>query len=154
MPAHSWRTGPARHALPRVQGVYRAAACWAGTRAAAERMTLAAFGAAYGRAGDGRASARSPYRELVTLLRREAVDRPRADGPEPGGLTEGGRVLRALPLEERFVVYLADVEERTLPEVADILGTPAHVVRDRLRRGHRRLAATLPPRLPARRTGD
>lgn len=49
------------------------------------------------------------------------------------------------------MVYLADVEERPLRDVADIVGTPAPVVRDRLRRGHRRLADALPP---APRSGD
>lgn len=47
--------------------------------------------------------------------------------------------LRSLPYDERIAVYLADVEEFSKNEIADIMRVPVGTVESRLLRGHRRL---------------
>lgn len=46
------------------------------------------------------------------------------------------RALDALPIEFRTVVWLADVEELSYKEIADIVGCPPGTVASRLYRGH------------------
>ena len=50
-------------------------------------------------------------------------------------------ILDALPLEQRDVVVLADLEERSLPEIAELLGVPLGTVKSRLRLGRERFRA-------------
>lgn len=49
------------------------------------------------------------------------------------------RALEALPMEQRIVVVLCSVEERTSVEVAEILGVPEGTVRTRLFHARRKL---------------
>lgn len=49
------------------------------------------------------------------------------------------RALDQLPIEQRVVVVLCSVEERTAPEVAAIVGAPENTVRTRLFHGMRKL---------------
>lgn len=51
--------------------------------------------------------------------------------------------LQALPEEVRTAVYLADVEEFTRTEIADIRGTPIGTVNSCLRRGRRQVRGPL-----------
>jgi RNA polymerase sigma-70 factor (ECF subfamily) len=53
------------------------------------------------------------------------------------------RALDRLPLEERVVVILCEVEERTSVEAAAIVGAPEATVRTRLSRAKKRLRAIL-----------
>lgn len=56
------------------------------------------------------------------------------------------RALGALPLEYRWAVLLADVEELSYREIADVMSCPIGTVMSRLNRGRRMLARLLRPR--------
>jgi RNA polymerase sigma-70 factor (ECF subfamily) len=49
------------------------------------------------------------------------------------------RALDQLPIEQRVVVVLCAIEERTAAEVATIVGAPENTVRTRLSHGKRKL---------------
>jgi RNA polymerase sigma-70 factor (ECF subfamily) len=51
--------------------------------------------------------------------------------------------LDALPLEQRVVVVLAEIEERTSTEIAAIVGAPEGTVRTRLFHAKRKLRELL-----------
>jgi len=53
------------------------------------------------------------------------------------------RALDAIPEEFRMVVLLADVEELSYREIADLVGCPIGTVMSRLHRGRRLLKASL-----------
>ena len=87
--------------------------------------------------------------------RRRAALARLAREPEPGGSPERGNperdavrseladrlvlALDELPLEQRVVVVLAEVEERTSAEIAVIVGAPEGTVRTRLFHAKRKL---------------
>jgi RNA polymerase sigma-70 factor (ECF subfamily) len=52
-------------------------------------------------------------------------------------------VLAALPEEERTMIYLKDGEDRSIREVAEIIGIPEGTVKSRLSRSRRKLARML-----------
>jgi RNA polymerase sigma-70 factor (ECF subfamily) len=53
------------------------------------------------------------------------------------------QAFRALPSEMALAVYLADVEELSYEEIAEIMGTPIGTVRSRISRGRRLMQARL-----------
>jgi RNA polymerase sigma-70 factor (ECF subfamily) len=86
----------------------------------------------------------------ATRLRR-ALERLGSDRPAPRTETpdvasqrrelceELQRALDTLPLEQRVVVVLCAVEERTAEEASEIVGAPVNTVRTRLFHGKRKL---------------
>lgn len=56
---------------------------------------------------------------------------------------EIGEALRELPEEFRLAVVLADVEELSYKEIADVMGCPVGTVMSRLHRGRRMLKSRL-----------
>jgi RNA polymerase sigma-70 factor (ECF subfamily) len=54
-----------------------------------------------------------------------------------------GRALETLPMEQRIVIVLCTIEERTSVEVAEILGVPEGTVRTRLFHARRKLREQL-----------
>jgi RNA polymerase sigma-70 factor (ECF subfamily) len=86
--------------------------------------------------------------ELDTLLDDPLLAEPLNESPEqqllreclPEQLEEG---LNALPQAQRTVLWLVDVQEFTLAEVAEILDIPLGTVASRLHRAHRALRAHL-----------
>ncbi len=97
---------------------------------------------------------RAALRRFVGL---EAVPEPRDRGPDTEGLAvqrERRRAVQAaledLKTAQREVLVLADLEGRTAPEVAAMLGIPAGTVYSRLHHARRAFAAALEARgLPA-----
>ncbi len=59
------------------------------------------------------------------------------------------RGLAALDEDQRAVVILVDIDERSAPEAAEVLGIPLNTVYSRLRRGRARLEETLRAGRPA-----
>lgn len=51
------------------------------------------------------------------------------------------RVLDALPVELRIVFVLYEIEEFTVPQIAETLGIPSGTVASRLRRGREQFRA-------------
>ena len=51
-------------------------------------------------------------------------------------------VFRTLPLKDRQLILMKDVDEFSIEEIADILGIPAGTVKSRLHRARERLLAT------------
>ena len=86
--------------------------------------------------------------ELDTLLDDPLLAEPLNESPEqqllqaclPEQLEEG---LNALPQAQRTVLWLVDVQEFTLAEVAEMLDIPLGTVASRLHRAHRALRAYL-----------
>jgi RNA polymerase sigma-70 factor (ECF subfamily) len=86
-----------------------------------------------------------------TARRLRALERyhesgPREPEPRPDELSERqrlakilARALDTLPMEQRVVIVLCTVEERTSVEVAEILGVPEGTVRTRLFHARRKL---------------
>lgn len=88
-------------------------------------------------------------------LARAASDGPRMKSAEAEALdhlmsSRVGDALRALPLDRRAVVYLADVEGLAYREIAGIMGTPIGTVTSRIHRGRRQLRELLRDYAPAR----
>jgi RNA polymerase sigma-70 factor, ECF subfamily len=80
--------------------------------------------------------------KLITLSRQDATEPARA-----AGQAELGRLVRLalddLSPEFRMTVLLADVEEFTYKEIADIMGCPIGTVMSRLHRARHLLRLTL-----------
>lgn len=86
--------------------------------------------------------------DLTTLYQQAALEPARAATPEQAaGQAEVGRLLRLalddLAPEFRMTVLLADVEEFTYREIADIMGCPIGTVMSRLHRARHLLRTTL-----------
>ena len=86
--------------------------------------------------------------ELTVLLQQDARAPARAATPEhAAGQAEVGRLVRLalddLAPEFRLTVLLADVEELTYKEIADIMGCPIGTVMSRLHRARHLLRLTL-----------
>ncbi|MCL2449832.1 MAG: RNA polymerase sigma factor [Polyangiaceae bacterium] len=86
------------------------------------------------------------------MLERLAIEPERAPHPGPDAAVqrrqlahELQRALDQLSLDERIIVVLCEVEERTSSEVAAIVRTPEATVRTRLFRAKRKLRALLDP---------
>lgn len=157
-------------ALPCLAGLYRAARQMAGEQAAADLVQETYLRAwRYFSTFDPTSNCRA---WLFRILRNVWADhwrRPRLEIPfghkegeviEPYYDWEGEflgkqlsadveRALGELPAEYRWAVLLADVEELSYQEIADILGCPIGTVMSRINRGRRMLA-----RLLRRSTGD
>lgn len=86
-------------------------------------------------------------RELLLSSAQQALE------GDDGGIVYGGlgravrEALDALPVEFRTVVVLADLEELSYREIADLLGCPMGTVMSRLHRGRKALAQRLGPTL-------
>ncbi|HTM44199.1 MAG TPA: sigma-70 family RNA polymerase sigma factor [Polyangiaceae bacterium] len=74
---------------------------------------------------------------------------PEAAAMRPMMRDELRRALDSIPEEFRVVVLLADVEEMSYREIADIVGCPLGTVMSRLHRGRKQLKAHLTATLPA-----
>jgi len=86
--------------------------------------------------------------ELTTLYQQDTTVLARAATPEhAAGQAEVGRLVRLalddLSPEFRMTVLLADVEEFTYREIADIMGCPIGTVMSRLHRARHLLRLTL-----------
>jgi len=86
--------------------------------------------------------------ELTTFYQQYATEQARASTPEKAaGQAELGRLVRLalddLSPEFRTTVLLADVEEFTYKEIADIMGCPIGTVMSRLYRARHLLRLTL-----------
>lgn len=86
--------------------------------------------------------------ELTTLYQQDATEQARTSTPEKAaGQAELGRLVRLalddLSPEFRMTVLLADVEEFTYQEIADIMGCPIGTVMSRLHRARHLLRLTL-----------
>src|SRR5215831_9554088 len=86
--------------------------------------------------------------ELITLSQRDTIEPARAATPEQAARqAEVGRLVRLalddLSPEFRMTVLLADVEEFTYKEIADIMGCPIGTVMSRLHRARHLLRLTL-----------
>ena len=86
--------------------------------------------------------------ELTALSQQDTTERARAATPEhAAGQAEVGRLVRLalddLVPEFRMTVLLADVEELTYKEIADIMGCPIGTVMSRLHRARHLLRLTL-----------
>ena len=86
--------------------------------------------------------------ELITLSQQDTIEPARAATPEQAaGQAEVGRLVRLalddLSPEFRMTVLLADVEEFTYKEIADIMGCPIGTVMSRLHRARHLLRLTL-----------
>ena len=86
--------------------------------------------------------------EITTLYQQYAAEPARAATPEQAaGRAELGRLVRLalddLSPEFRMTVLLADVEELTYKEIADIMGCPIGTVMSRLHRARHLLRLTL-----------
>jgi RNA polymerase sigma-70 factor (ECF subfamily) len=86
--------------------------------------------------------------ELTTLLQQATTEPAHAITPEhAAGQAEVGRLVRLalddLSPEFRMTVLLADVEEFTYKEIADIMGCPMGTVMSRLHRARHLLRTTL-----------
>ena len=92
---------------------------------------------------------RAAIRARRMLERLAAEPRATAAGPPDDGwerrelCDELQRALDELPVEQRVVVVLCAVEERTAAEVAAIVGAPENTVRTRLFHGRRKLRELL-----------
>lgn len=85
---------------------------------------------------------------LTTLSQQYATEQARAATPEhAASQAELGRLVRLalddLSPEFRMIVLLADVEEFTYKEIADIMGCPIGTVMSRLHRARHLLRTTL-----------
>ena len=86
--------------------------------------------------------------ELTALYQQDTTEPARAATPEhAAGQAEVGRLVRLalddLSPEFRMTVLLADVEEFTYREIADIMGCPIGTVMSRLYRARHLLRTTL-----------
>jgi len=86
--------------------------------------------------------------DLTTLYQQDTTEPARAATPEhAAGQAEVGRLVRLalddLSPEFRMTVLLADVEEFTYKEIADIMGCPIGTVMSRLHRARHLLRLTL-----------
>lgn len=72
-----------------------------------------------------------------------AMRDPESQALRPVIQQEIARALDAIPEEFRMVVLLADVEELSYREIADLIGCPIGTVMSRLHRGRRLLKASL-----------
>jgi RNA polymerase sigma-70 factor (ECF subfamily) len=109
---------------------------------------------ALNRAVSGLRRRRTERRALERLGTRAAAAEPGADAPDD----ELWAAVRRLPARQAQVVALVYVEDRTVADVADILGCRAGSVKQHLTRARARLAATLAPDAQSgrrgRRSGD
>jgi RNA polymerase sigma-70 factor (ECF subfamily) len=80
--------------------------------------------------GDGELAEDPQASPEVAVARKQAGDRLQA-------------ALEALPLEQRAVFVLHDIEERSIPEIERILETTANTLYSRLRLARQRLARLL-----------
>lgn len=138
-----------RDVLPCLAPVYRAALCLTGDAGAAEDLVVETFARAYQafpRCQPGPRLEGWLYRILVGVRaeQRRAV-RPAgcdASGDEP----PVRQVMRDLPEDLRFAVYLADVNSFSYREIAEITGTSTEVVATRLRDARRSVQRRLSTR--------
>jgi RNA polymerase sigma-70 factor (ECF subfamily) len=150
--------------------VYSAALRMTGSLAAAADLVEETYARAY--APNGRIPADVPLRNWLfrTLVdtrchvgggtaQTEKREHARAGRPSPTGRhgadaralealpdAQVKAVLQSLPEDFRIAVHLADVEEFTHQEIADILGTSVDAVNSCLRRGRRQLRGLLEDR--------
>lgn len=85
---------------------------------------------------------RAARRDRLTPV--EDVDSFLASGPNPEDLLDQrrahealGQVLEAIPVDERMVFVLFEIEELKLTEIAGVLGIPMGTVASRLRRARK-----------------
>lgn len=112
---------------------------------------------------------------FINRYRRDGLARSVMDGPSADPVSEGWvggaslaglhnpeaiafqpmlreelrRALDSIPEEFRIVVMLADVEELSYREIADVLGCPLGTVMSRLHRGRKQLKTLLSPQAEA-----
>jgi RNA polymerase sigma-70 factor, ECF subfamily len=159
--------------LPHAAALYRLAYHLAGNADAAEDLTQETYLRAYRgfagfRGGDVRAwlftilrhvflDECRRHRRMPTIVSADDVDRdaftPRDGGSStPSAETEAlrrlpseaiERAFAALAPDWRLIVLLADVEELSYREIADIMEIPVGTVMSRLHRAHRRLQERL-----------
>jgi RNA polymerase sigma-70 factor (ECF subfamily) len=87
--------------------------------------------------------ARRMVERLAVEPRRTAAGAPDEDCERRELCDELQRALDELPVEQRVVVVLCAVEDRTAAEVAAIVGAPENTVRTRLFHGRRKLRELL-----------
>jgi len=156
-------------ALPHLPGLYRAARQLAGEEAAPDLVQETYLRAwKYFDTFDPATNCRAWLFRILRNVWADKWRRPRLEIPlgdhegdalEPYYDWEGEflgqqwsanveRALGELPAEYRWAVLLADVEELSYQEIADILGCPIGTVMSRINRGRRTLARLL--RTPTR----
>lgn len=142
--------------------VYRSPAWMLGERAAAEDVTQEAFLAPLRHPGRFNSEAGSLERYLLAIARNLCRKRLRSSGPDAAGAVDvaiadspldrlaaaqAGHVLRAavaaLPAGQREAVFLFEVEELSLAEMAGITGVDVNAVKQRLHRARQRLRREL-----------
>jgi RNA polymerase sigma-70 factor (ECF subfamily) len=159
--------------LPHAAAVYRTAYHLSGNAAEAEDLTQEAYLRAYRRfatyrGGEVRAWLLAIVRHVfldecrkrgrLSLVALEAAEGPgasRGASSPPGAPSAESEALRrlpsaavaqafaALPPEWRLVVLLADVEERSYREIAELTGVPLGTVMSRLHRARKRMKESL-----------
>lgn len=146
------------------------------SRAEAEEILQEAFWQVWTRAPDYRRDLGTPFSWVVTIARRKAIDRLRANArhveriadaqrattdadffgatsADQADASEAGRAVRAalaeLDLHERRAIALAFFDGLSHAEIAKALQTPVGTIKARIRRGMAKLKAPLASLRPA-----
>ncbi len=126
-----------------LQSVYTIACYTVNGSAAAEELTLSVFAEFARRSGEFR-----DQLPFSTWLYRLAVSVPALPGanPEEAETTEALAVIGTLPLEQRTVFLLKQVANLEFAQIADVIGTDAQDVKERMRKALLALQKTLQER--------
>lgn len=89
------------------------------------------------------ANVRRSQRREAAALSRIGIDRRAAEEPAPDDADRLWGLVRALPEQQRWAIVLHYVEDRSVADIADILGCSDGTVKTHLSRGRAALARTL-----------